>query len=74
MEAITEKVAKGLSLESAAVVGPSRVHAITFARREVIRNALAQGFKPSEIAKFLNVTPSVVSKALARETGKQVKV
>jgi len=67
LEVIARSVSVNLGLNMEAVLGPSRQHAVAFAKRAIMRRAVKQGIRPAKIAAFLNVTPSLVSKALSRE-------
>jgi hypothetical protein len=62
IEEIGYAVAVEAGTELKAIRGPSQTHSLAGIRRLLIRRALNSGFRPSQIAIFLNRSPALIAK------------
>ncbi|MFA6003384.1 MAG: transposase [Elusimicrobiota bacterium] len=63
---IADETLKEWGMDSTALNIDSRARVVVKARYEFIRRAVISGFRPIEIARFLNCAPSVITSAVGR--------
>lgn len=64
--ALIQKIAKCSGIEPAVLRGQTKTHCVSAVRKDLIRQALAMGFGPAEIGRFLQRSPSTICRLADR--------